>query len=258
MIKTLRTPTVFVLLSVSLSGWLVAWYYVVQQDFGTLIRSNTIDVGKKTEVRPLYAIYRSISGVSFHGGSEYPASFYFPATIILVNGEYIAAPEYTKLNSGQMYTGEGEQIMAAARISKSYSHEYFGILALVAHRATTTTSFSRVGELPEIPESERSRAIAGFNRTKNRFAQGMYSATPTTTWTFKPLGTIHDFLFLLTLIAYLISLTAIPRWPIWKRITPTQRRRAKGQCPVCAYELKGLSTTTCPECGNRLDAQAVP
>lgn len=258
MFKTLRTPTVFVLLSFALGGWLLAWYHTVQHDYGTVVRSNSIHVGRRTELRLLYAVFRNLSGVSFNDGSTFQVDLYRNSTVILVNGEYIAAPVYMKLDSGQKFTEDGQQIMAAGRIANNYSHEYFGLLATVAHRAKITASFSRVGKLPAIPENEQIHAEAGFNRTINRFTQGVYSATPKTTWNFKPLGLIHDCLFLLTIIAYLVSLTAMPRWTIWNRLTPAQRRRAKGQCPACAYELKGLSTTTCPECGAALPSPREP
>ncbi len=74
-------------------------------------------------------------------------------------------------------------------------------------------------------------------------------------WNFFPRAAIHDALFLVTLIAYFISLTGVHRWIIWKRITPAQRRRAKHACPNCAYDMAGLNTSTCPECGKADDPQ---
>lgn len=115
------------------------------------------------------------------------------------------------------------------------------------------TYSQRVLPYSDVPMLTVEEACHAFNTQNPPNNSGLYDPIPKVQWTPWYPAIIHDFLFLLTLIAYLISLTAIPRWTIWKRLTPAQRRRAKSQCPACAYELKGLSTTTCPECGNTIN-----
>ncbi len=61
-----------------------------------------------------------------------------------------------------------------------------------------------------------------------------------------PLGYVHNAGALLVLAALAWSLGWVPRLAA-ARIR--ERRRAAGLCPFCRYDMHGLATAMCPECG---------
>ena len=120
--------------------------------------------------------------------------------------------------------------------------EAYGMLAPIVYRTRVYCSLDTNHQ--EIPLINYDTALHVAHKA------GEVKYVPLEGWHLSWRAAANDTLFLLTLIAWLISLTAIHRWPIWKHITPAQRRRAKHQCPTCAYDLAGLTTPTCPECGS--------
>ncbi len=60
-------------------------------------------------------------------------------------------------------------------------------------------------------------------------------------------GIVHNAFALTILSGLLYSFTG---WPSWFASRSRKSRRiARGCCPSCGYDLQGLTTTTCPECG---------
>jgi hypothetical protein len=65
-------------------------------------------------------------------------------------------------------------------------------------------------------------------------------------------GVFHDVLALGVLLLLLYS---IARWPAWFAAHPLSRRArriARGLCPSCGYDLRGIEACLCPECGRPL------
>jgi hypothetical protein len=64
------------------------------------------------------------------------------------------------------------------------------------------------------------------------------------------LGGITHTAFALVIAAGLIySLTGWPAWFAARPWSRSARRRSRGLCPSCAYELSGIESGVCPECG---------
>ena len=66
------------------------------------------------------------------------------------------------------------------------------------------------------------------------------------------LGPVHDIP-----AAVVLALTPWSVWLTWKhtllpRLWRRRHRLAHGLCPSCGYDMQGLTTTTCPECGNTI------
>jgi hypothetical protein len=63
-------------------------------------------------------------------------------------------------------------------------------------------------------------------------------------WVFESAGYAAVFALVLAPVA-----TAVASWAVARRVTRSRRAR-RGQCPVCAYELRGVGpVAVCPECG---------
>ncbi len=63
-------------------------------------------------------------------------------------------------------------------------------------------------------------------------------------------GVAQDLLALVAAAVLVVSLRASPRWVSERWWSRAARRRARGLCPVCGYNLRGLEQGVCPECGN--------
>lgn len=66
-------------------------------------------------------------------------------------------------------------------------------------------------------------------------------------WLRRPLPGVSGFLFHLSLpITLFVGLTGQSvAYPIWRR----RRRRKRGLCVGCGYDMRGATSTTCTECG---------
>ncbi|MFG0258911.1 MAG: hypothetical protein ACF8LK_01050 [Phycisphaerales bacterium JB041] len=98
--------------------------------------------------------------------------------------------------------------------------------------ARATLFGERARTLPSWQWIQHFEDVASADRTSTRIL-----------WT----GVAHDIFALLVLSALLYSLTG---WPAWFAAHPWSRRSrrlARGLCPECGYDTRGLSA--CPECG---------
>lgn len=250
MLGQLRTPAAFCLLTVVVAGWGSAWtlpgeYYLPH-----------MAMNERNMHRPAYwlanrvvgrnTLYRMSMGCGFGPSKETcfveTASGCAVATLVRVDGYY---PN----------TYNAETILAAGKPHQTRVVDEYGLLAPVAYRVTRETNLIRVGHFPPIDPKVVSESSGGRTYTN---LDAPYPVPTDYKWTFKPRAAVHDALFLLTALSWLVSLAAIPKWPIWRRLTPAQRRRARGACPTCGYSLEGLSSHLCPECGNHIEIQAVP
>jgi hypothetical protein len=251
-IKTLRTPTVFCLLTIVITGWLLAW----RTPNPNMLLSMGPTWPNSTDIRPGFWLALLITGNQpritrsrWTFGTE-PATDRTAAVI-----KTAAGAEYHRLRYGEdtgwQKTHNGLPILAACAVEYKPHILRLGLLARVADRTSWHLKTEYLAGFERIDDVVVEAAYA--ERMKSRTSNHPFP----TRWDFFPRAALHDSLFLLTLIAWLISLTSIPRWLIWKHITPTQRRHAKHQCPHCAYELAGLTSPTCPECGNTTEQPAV-
>ncbi len=63
-------------------------------------------------------------------------------------------------------------------------------------------------------------------------------------------GYLHNTLVILSLIGLPLSLRWIPGWLRDVALSRRDRRRAKGLCGTCGYDLRDDTSGVCPECGN--------
>jgi hypothetical protein len=237
-IKPLRKPKTFVTLSIALAIWLTAWSRIPPE-------LNGDDLVSQFSQRPVYVLVRKITGG-------------YSSSIVLYEIGYTRVAE--TLNGPrvfdyreQIFPDHDRQIISYGELwGAPNSSEAYGLLAPVACRHSASYSLQSLYQRqPEVPHISYQVALRIAHES------GEIKYIPLEGWRINWLAALHDSLFLFTLIAWLISLTAIPRWLIWKRLTPTQRRRAKHQCPHCAYDLTNLGSSTCPECGNTTEQPAV-
>jgi len=244
--KTLRTPTVFFLLTLVIYGWLASWRingspFWISKHYGTSISSYRpafhLAYGRFRLKRTNANMPRSHGTPSF---TRYAIRTKSHLNLVYVDRE---DPHPTR--------HKGEEILAAGNIDDHTNLIEFGLLAPVGTFSKTQVFVGQMGAYPKLTLQEAYDGRAFPKPPGTIIADG----TPRTHWQWNRRALIHDTLFLLTLIAWLISLTSVHRWIIWKRLTKAQRRRAKHQCPACAYDLDGLTSQTCPECGHNLLVQ---
>lgn len=251
MLSQLRTPLFFCLLTVVVAGWASAWTLPNDNYYSPFVAAS-----ERNMHRPVYSLANRIAGrspvltMTTRCGTyvdketcfiETPSGSRVATLIIPLNGKY---PD----------SYEGETILAAGKPDRTHTMHEFGLLAPVAFRVSTKTNLVRVAHYPMIDP-----ALAAGVNTENALTKldYPYPVPIDHNWTIKPRAAVHDTLFLLTLLSWLVSLAAIPKWPLWRRLTPAQRRRTRGCCPHCDYNLEGLTAPTCPECGNTIERFAV-
>src|SRR5690606_32841156 len=76
-------------------------------------------------------------------------------------------------------------------------------------------------------------------------------------WDLHPLAILHDAAFVLLFVAWLISISAVPNWALWKRLESASSGSVLPSCSNCNYPTAGLTAPTCPECGNPISHSAV-
>ncbi|MCA9273719.1 MAG: hypothetical protein KDA31_11825 [Phycisphaerales bacterium] len=244
----LRTPVAFLVLTVALIGWISAWTIPHDYYSDLTLYSNEIH-------RPLYWLANRALGKSYRKASAWEECI-IPSTETCII-ETDSGCRIATLSRNGAYlptTYKGERILSAGIPDRKFTTHEFGLLAPVAYRFTTTTELIPAGRLPLIDPA----LVSGIDRFESTASlKYPYPAPASHQWQIKPVAAVHDTLLLLTLLSWSISLISIPKWTLWHRLTPAQRRRARGCCPRCSYNLEGLATPTCPECGNQVGSAPV-
>lgn len=137
-------------------------------------------------------------------------------------------------------------IESVVAINGSSRTDEYGFLGCVVLRQRTKVQSSAFPGWKDIPLSDISAAL---NSAKLPDLPPIIDGVQTR-WAFFPLAILADTLLLTVVGLWIYSTSRVPCWPLWHRLTPAQRRRARGCCPNCNYNLEGLTTPTCPECGN--------
>jgi hypothetical protein len=249
-LKSLRNPIALLLLTAAVLFWTLRVASLSRDPFKTIF-AHTSDDSPPFEYidgdthRPAYELARWCMGKPNGRSFEIGISLTGITTIVRdANGLRIYDPKWDMLDDEFLYF---EQI--AAIVGKRQIDEY-GFLSgfAVRHRTSVEALPISAGSTSSLSPAVLDEALNNsLNPNTPRVINGVQ-----TRWVFKPLAAAHDLAYLITLTAWLISLTGVPRWLIWKRLTPAQRRRAKHRCPNCAYDLADLTSPTCPECGHKL------
>ncbi|MEM9166861.1 MAG: hypothetical protein AAGB48_07525 [Planctomycetota bacterium] len=247
MFKPLRHPTAFLALTLCLFGWLSAWSYVPARpaDFYWLVASHG-----HSNYRPLFIAANYLAG---HPGGRFrtpvsdvwhldrhPTSY---RAVIQTDTETYALIVDT--TSGKSVLPDNA--VAGARVINRLRSESFGILAPVFNRFHADFHLSVLPENSSLPLPDEQQAIeaaaeAGYWRPARVDTKVDWFAA------------FHDLVFMVTCIAWARSAFAVPGWPVWKRITPKQRRRMQGRCLDCGYNRAAAPDAPCPECGDPQNA----
>lgn len=223
MLAQLRTPTIFVLLTIVLVGWMSS-FRVNSYPFAWAFE-NTHWASRRA-YRPFYQLANGRSPFSTRDDSRRAAVDRRAAEHIAVRSSSGLAVVRTEALQDDEYRAS---IEAAAFIEIGIRLDEFGLLAPVLFRQTTSPQVSPYSGVPTLTVEEACEAFNVFDASQ----PPLYNPTPRVKWTVWYRSVFHDSLFLLTLLSWLISLTAIPKWPLWRRLTPAQRRRARGCSPKC-------------------------
>ncbi len=249
MLTKLRTPSIFALLTIVLVGWMSS-FKINQYPYAWVYESKPW--ASRRLYRPFYQLAngrspfntRDLSRMtSSHGLRTAPRHIAIrsPSGLAVVRTEVLANDDFRKT------------IDAAGFIEIRIRLDEFGILAPVLFRQTNAPHVFPYAGVPTLTVEEACEAFSALDENQ----PPLYNPTPRVKWNVWYRSVFHDTLFLLTLVSWLVSLAAIPKWPLWRRLTPAQRRRARGCCPHCNYNLEGLASPTCPECGNQVGSVPV-
>lgn len=233
MTRFLATPAAFATLAVALAGWLLAWSIPPISPFGDL---NTVN---HVAHRPALATIRGQPGLSIHSNVRMAVCYASPVKYNVVyeqagtlHADYILASDLDATL---------KDATAAAVFYPLVHTDDFGLLAPVVFRRVFSIKLINTNTGLPLPETTAAyEAISSAGLATRPHAVPEFNAK----------AAAHDLLFLLTLSAFARSALAVPAWPIWRRITPAQRRRMRNACSRCAYDRTGIaSDAPCPECG---------
>ena len=232
MTRSLATPAAFGTLAVALAGWLLAW------SIPPVDRGNTYINVDHIAHQPVLCLAKGKLDLSMTTGRYAPASYFSPWQGVVYEREGVL---HTDESLATMLWNLPDGMKAAAGLETRFHTEDFGLLAPVVYRRVTDVSLLKVNSTT--PLLDRAIAIeAGV--------QAQIIRPPNVETTISYRAAAHDLLFLVTLAAFARSALAVPSWPIWKHITPAQRRRMRDACAACSYDRTGLAADApCPECG---------
>jgi len=240
-LKPLRNPIAFILLTAAVLLWTFRVASLPPDLFKDAFRharegSPPIEFVEGDSHRPAYNFARWCMGKPKDPSFEAGLSINSLTTIVRdENGIRVYKP--------RLATADDEFLnleLLAIIIGKRRVDQY-GLLAGSAVRYRTSVESHAIpyGSTITLTPAELDEAL---NKSLSPDAPRVISGVQTR-WVLKPLAAAHDLTYAVTLLAWIYAILVIPRWKL-------QRRRAKNQCPTCAYDLAGLTTPTCPECGS--------
>ena len=243
MLKPLRHPTVFVLLTLCLTAWLAGWTRAATETYFNFVGTHYV----------FMPVYRAIGLVS-----DLPEH---KSTRGLRNSQvFIGESWHTRDRSGEITVArnaggrpvvvEGglmailrdpQQPYSQATIVRRAHVEFcaFGLLTpwvTLDHGvyvATSTAGYPGMHDQTAIDTAVRSGLLPPL-------------VTRSIDWP----NIAHDTALAITLLAWVYTVFAIPTWKLWRNLTPAQRRRNRHACPNCSYDRSATPDKPCPECGH--------
>lgn len=220
MLKPLRHPTIFVLLTLVLTGWV---YGAAADRYASLTIASRIQHGWSRP--PNIASY-----TSFSSGAAYSVwLFDDPGGITALRFPNDARP--TRADTSKPF----------ARIAVEY-HDLreYGLVLPVVVRGTVVPNVTQL-------------RLSSTNPTPTELidaarAQGVLPTNVELVWDIRNLA--HDAALALTILVWLYAFFTIPTWKLWRSLSPAQRRRNRGACPNCGYDRSATPDKPCPECGS--------
>lgn len=232
MLKPLRHPVVFVLLTASLAAWIYLISLLVPG-------SRTIRWHPTRIHAPLTGMFENPAFAS----AGYPVSWWWDGNEKLPDYAYLyELPDgyhFERESEGRVppaiegvaptarlaaWRNKGDAWGLALPAIEQHTHEYSVNWLVDEHRYANNhavlTAMHKTGVLP--PQS-----VLSLN------------------WPFA----LHDAALGLALIAWLFAFFTIPTWKLWRSLTPAQRRRNRHACPDCGYDRSATPGAPCPECG---------
>ncbi|MCA9273718.1 MAG: hypothetical protein KDA31_11820 [Phycisphaerales bacterium] len=230
--RWLRSPITLFALTIALVGWLFTWSLVPFYEYHAM----------GTRGMPLFRLIGYLNSSGQYGYLSLDVGELGPRVAVArVDGELQILDDPGYGESRLLTVTPTEASFVYARRNEPQG---FGLMVpVLVHQ---THSYGSYEFWPNIPELDEMEAIAAA-RSSGKLPTKSH-------WKINPRFALHDAGLLFTLLLWLCALGSIPRWKLWRRLTPAQRRRARGCCPRCNYNLKGLTTPTCPECGQALPA----
>ncbi len=241
MLKPFRNPIAFLLLTAAVLFWTFRVASLPRDPFKTIF-AHTWDDSPPFEYidgdvhRPAYELARWCMGKTTDRPFEAGLSLTGSTLIVRdANGLHVYEPEW------DMHDDEILSFEHVATIFGNRQIDEYGLLSgfAVRHRTSVEAHAVPYGSAITLTPAELDEALNNaLNPNAPRVVNGVQTG-----WVFKPLAAAHDLTYAVTLLAWIYAILVIPRWKL-------RRRRAKNQCPACAYDLAGLTTPTCPECGS--------
>ena len=206
MLNPLRTPVVFLALTLMLAGWLHAWTIPRHSMWWGRGVSHP-DWYKLRQHRPLYRLACTLTGANGSGRTGWtPGDVHVTGPVVIETTTDVRIVPAEALG----VIIESETVLAAGYERTDVYCDEFGLLATSAIRKRSIPTVMSVAGL-KLLDLETLHAVLypeliPFGGVK-----------PRTRWYFSWRAIIHDGFTLLALVIWTYSVTGIPRWSIWKR-----------------------------------------
>lgn len=246
MLKPLRNPIALLLLTTAVLFWTFRVASLPRDIFKTIFVHDWDDSPPVEYIdgdthRPAYELARWCMGKATDRPFEIGISLSGTTSVVRdANGLCVFYHEW------HTFIDEPLDFEIVADVSGTRRVDEYGLLSgfAVRHRTTVESYPFPASSRNTLTPAELDEAM---NNSLNPDAPRVINGVQTK-WVFRPLAAAHDLGYLITLIAWLYALVAIPRWNLW------QPRNA---CPSCNYPTTGLASPTCPECGREFTSQPV-
>lgn len=210
MLNSLRTPAVFLVLSLMLAGWLFAWTLPTHSMWWSL-NDRRPEWLELRQHRPLFWLACTSTGTSGRGHSirATASDSYYTGPVVIETETGIRVVRAQALS----VILESESVIAASYEIRRNRIDEFGLLAVPLIRWHAYSEIMPMADLPSLSFEQVRTALASAYPEMGASA-GM---NPRTHWHFSSRAIVHDGMVLIALVIWFLSATGIPKWSIWKR-----------------------------------------